>query len=244
MIVRMFIPLKVRIPRTYPGVRVLSSLRLYRLAQRLSTGVHFELNTNNVITLRVVILHPIDFQKKAGQMYLPGFQLRRTDYALASLRRASSKPIRPIPRREIAAPESGTAPTALLFAENENSAWSVPLEFWVVNIQLIFVGVNPLPLTMPVPSIVSSPAFCVTRVEEERSKVKPPTNQRAGVDVDGLNIYGVPIVAWVPGAIAAKMPVLPLVTLLNPALPNTSNQVSTLVAVAKEVVSNATEPAN
>ena len=81
-------------------------------------------------------------------------------------------------------------------------------------------------------------------VEEERSKVKPPTLQRAGVDVDGLNIYGVPIFAWVPAGIAPKAPVLPAVTLLNPALPNTSNQVSTLVAVAKEVVSNLTEPAN
>ena len=156
----MFVPLKVRIPRTYPGVRVLSSLRLYRLAQRLSTGVHFELNTNNVITLRVVILHGSIFKKKAGQMFLPGFQLRRSDYALASLRRHSSKPIRPIPRSEIAAPESGTEPTLLLFAENENIAWSVPLEFWVVNIQLIFVGVNPLPLTMPVPLIVRSVAVC------------------------------------------------------------------------------------
>jgi len=177
-------------------------------------------------------------------MFLPGFQLRRTDYALASLRRASSKPIRPIPRRDIVVPESGTAPTLLLFAENENIAWSTPLEFWVVNIQVIFVGVNPLPLTMHAPSIVSCVAVCIMRVEERRLKVKPPTLQRAGVGVDGLNIYGVPIFAWVPAGIAPKAPVLPAVTLLNPALPNTSNQVSTLVAVAKEVVSNLTEPAN
>ena len=73
--------------------------------------------------------------------------------------------------------------------------------------------------------------------------MKPPTLQRAGVAVDGLNIYGVAIVAWVPAAIPEKLPVLPAVTLLNPALPNTSRQVFTLVAVAKEVVSNATEPA-
>ena len=150
-------------------------------------------------------------------MFLPGFQLRRTDYALASLRRASSKPIRPIPRRDIVVPESGTAPTLLLFAENENIAWSTPLEFWVVNIQVIFVGVNPLPLTMPAPSIVSCVAVCIMRVEERRLKVKPPTLQRAGVGVDGLKIQGCAIVACVPGAIPAKSPVL-LVTLLKPAL--------------------------
>ena len=42
--------------------------------------------------------------------------------------------------------------------------------------------------------------------------------------------------------IAPKAPVLPAVTLLNPALPNTSNQVSTLVAVAATAIAAARDP--
>jgi hypothetical protein len=42
----------------------------------------------------------------------------------------------------------------------------------------------------------------------------------------------------------AKAPVAPSITLLKPALPFESNQVFTLVAVAREFVSNWTAPAN
>ena len=80
-------------------------------------------------------------------------------------------------------------------------------------------------------------------VDERRSKVKPPTLHRPGVAVDGLNIQGCAMVACVPAGIPAKSPVLPDVTLVKPALPFASNQVFTLVAVAREWVSNWTAPA-
>jgi hypothetical protein len=73
--------------------------------------------------------------------------------------------------------------------------------------------------------------------------VKPPTLYRPGVGVDGLNIQGCAMVACVPAGIPAKSPVPPGATELKPGLLFTSNQVTTLVAVAKELVSNWTEPA-
>ena len=73
--------------------------------------------------------------------------------------------------------------------------------------------------------------------------MKPPTLHRAGVGLDGLNIQGCAIVAWVLAAIPLKSPVAPGATLLKPALLFMSNQVITIVAVAREFVSNWTEPA-
>jgi hypothetical protein len=79
------------------------------------------------------------------------------------------------PRRATAEPPSGTA---LPFAENENIALVRPPAFWVVKAQVMAVGSNPLPLTIPLPSITRVEAFRVTTVDERRSKVKPPTLQR------------------------------------------------------------------
>ena len=99
------------------------------------------------------------------------------------------------------------------------------------------VGSNPLPLTIPLPSIVRFAAVCVTIVDERRSKVKPPTFQRPGVGVDGLNTQGAVKVAGVFIGIAKKSPVLPASTWkLIKAM--------TVVAVSKEFVSNWAEPPN
>lgn len=150
-------------------------------------------------------------------------------------------PISVIPKRATAEPPSG-AETVFPLPENENVVRVLPPALWVVKLQSMAVGSNPLPLTIPLPSIARIEAVCVTTVAERRSKVKPPTLHKPGVGVDGLNVHG-NILACVPGAIPAKLPVA-LVTLLKPALWNTSNQVTTLVAVAKELVSNCTSPAN
>jgi hypothetical protein len=106
-----------------------------------------------------------------------------------------------------------------------------------VNIQSMPVGSNPLPLTIPLPSIVRDDAVCVTIVDERRSKVKPPTLHRPGVGVDALNIQGAPKVAEVFIAIPEKSPV-------SPASTWALIQETTLVAVSKEFVSNWAVPAN
>jgi hypothetical protein len=58
-------------------------------------------------------------------------------------------------------------------------------------------------------------------VELRRSNVNPPTLQSAGVGVEGLNIHGVAMAAWVPSAMPEKSPVV-AATFENPAFPNTS----------------------
>ena len=99
------------------------------------------------------------------------------------------------PRRAAAEPPSGAATP---FAENENVVLGLPPELWVVKLQSMAVGSNPLPLTIPFPSITRVEAFCITIVDERRSKVKPPVLHRPGVGVDGLNIHGCAMVACVP----------------------------------------------
>jgi hypothetical protein len=48
---------------------------------------------------------------------------------------------------------------------------------------------------MPVPVILRKVNVCVTTVELRRLNVNPPTLQRPGVGVEGLNIHEVAIVA-------------------------------------------------
>jgi hypothetical protein len=138
------------------------------------------------------------------------------------------------PRRATAEPPSGTA---LPFAENENDVLVTPPALWVVKLQSMAVGSNPLALTIPVPSIVRVFAVCVTTVDERRSKVKAPTLHRPGVGVDELNIQGALKVAPVFIGIPEKSPVLPASTWVL-------IQATTVVAVSKEFVSNWAEPPN
>jgi hypothetical protein len=127
---------------------------------------------------------------------------------------------------------SGTATPS---AENENIACVLTPELCVVKLSLP-VGSNPLPPTIPVPSITRADAFCIAIVDERRSKVKPPTVLRSGVGVDGLNIQGAAIVTGVFTGIPAKSPVLRASTC-------ELIQLTTLFAVNKEFVSNVDEPA-
>ena len=60
---------------------------------------------------------------------------------------------------------------------------------------------------MPVPVILRKVDVCVTTVELRRLNVNPPTLQRPGVGVEGLNIHEVAIVALVPNAMLEKFPV-------------------------------------
>src|SRR6267143_5515284 len=151
---------------------------------------------------------------------------------MRSFRRRTSIPISAIPKRATAVPPSGTA---LPLAENENIALRDPPELVVAKPHCIAVGVNPLPLTIPFPVITRANAFCTTTVDESRSNVKPATLHRPGVAIDGLNVQG-DIVTGVFTGIPEKTPVLPASTW-------GLTQETTLVAVAKEVVSNCAEPA-
>ena len=116
-----------------------------------------------------------------------------------------------IPRRTTAEPPSGTAEEfpAEEFAKNEDIVG--PL-FWVVKLHVIAVGVNPLPLTTPVPSMARTELVCIMTVDESRSKVKPATLHKAGTGVDGLNCQGAVKVTAVFTGIPAKSPVLPAST--------------------------------
>lgn len=136
------------------------------------------------------------------------------------------------PKRATDEPPSGTV---LPFAENENIDLWWPPAFCVVKAQVICVGSNPLPLTVPVPSTVRDVALRPVTLDERRSKVKPATLQRPDVGVDGLNVQGALKVTAVFRGIAAKSPVPPASTWAL-------IQELTVVAVNKESVSNFTEP--
>src|SRR5947199_10037731 len=115
---------------------------------------------------------------------------------------------RAAPSNITVAPRSGT-PGEEPFAENENIMWVCPPAFWVVKAQSMDVASKPLPLTVPCPKISRKVAVWCMTVEDIRSKVNPPTLQRCGVGVDGLNIQGCAMSACVPGSIEAKVPVFP-----------------------------------
>ena len=123
--------------------------------------------------------------------------------------RRTSNPVSPSPKRATAEPPSGTA---LPFAENENIALVWPPAFWVVKAQVMAVGSNPLPLTIPLPSTVRDDAVRCVTVDERRSKVKPATLHRPGVGVDGLNAQGAVTATGVFIGIPAKSPVPPAST--------------------------------
>src|SRR3954447_24349605 len=125
----------------------------------------------------------------------------------------------PIPRRATAEPPSGT-PCVAEFAEKLKKSW-LPPAFWTVKAHVAAVDVKPLPLMKPVPVMLRKVAVCATTVELRRSNVNPPTLQRPGVAVEGLNIHGVAILAWLPSAMPAKSPLV-AATLEKPAFPNTS----------------------
>jgi hypothetical protein len=152
---------------------------------------------------------------------------------MRSFLRRISIPVSAIPRRATAEPPSGTA---LPFAENENIALVCPPAFWVVKAQVIAVGSNPFPLTIPVPSTVRDVAVRCVTVDERRSKVKPAALHRAGVGVDGLNTQGAENVAGVFTGMEAKSPVPPASTWVL-------NQATTVVAVNKEFVLKLHPPA-
>ena len=128
---------------------------------------------------------------------------------MRSLLRRTSIPVSARPRRATAEPPSGTA---LPFAENENIALVRPPAFWVVKAQVMAVGSNPLPLTIPLPSTVRDDAVRCVTVDERRSKVKPATLHRPGVGVDGLNAQGAVTATGVFIGIPAKSPVPPAST--------------------------------
>jgi hypothetical protein len=71
--------------------------------------------------------------------------------------RQTSIPVSANPRRASAdAAGSGTATPS---AENENFVAELPPALWVENAHSMFVGSNPLPLTIPVPDILRNLAF-------------------------------------------------------------------------------------
>ena len=110
------------------------------------------------------------------------------------MRRMNSITHRLIPSRATAEPPSGTpcVPTPTprpTFAEKLKNFW-LPPAFGTVKAHDIAVGKNPLPsLTVPRLLMLRNVAFCVTIVELRRSNVNPPTLQRPGVAVEGLNIH-------------------------------------------------------
>jgi hypothetical protein len=74
-----------------------------------------------------------------------------------SFLRQTSIPVSANPRRASAdAAGSGTAAPS---AENENFVAELPPALWVENAHSMFVGSNPLPLTIPVPDILRNLAF-------------------------------------------------------------------------------------
>ena len=106
-----------------------------------------------------------------------------------------------------------------------------------VKLQVPGVGSKPFPLALPIPVTLRKFALWVTTVEEVRSNVKPPTFHRPGLAGPGigmagvpeLNVHGAPMVALVPADILEKS----MVSLETKEL----FQISTSVAVAKDVVS-------
>jgi len=140
--------------------------------------------------------------------------------------------------RETAEPPSGTLAA---FAEKLKNV-CLPKAFWDVKAHAPSVGSNPLPLRMPVPVILRKVDVCVTTVELRRLNVNPPTLQRPGVGVEGLNIHEVAIVALVPNAMLEKFP-LTSATLEKPRFPLTSRHFTTRVALARDFESNCVAPA-
>ena len=100
---------------------------------------------------------------------------------------------RAAPSNMTAEPPSGT-PCVAEFAEKLKKSW-LPPAFWTVKAHVAAVDVKPLPLMKPVPVMLRKVAVCATTVELRRSNVNPPTLQRPGVAVEGLNIHGVAILA-------------------------------------------------
>jgi len=103
----------------------------------------------------------------------------------------------------------------------------------MLKLQVAGVGVDPLPLTVPVPSTLRNLELWETILDDVRSKVKPPTLHRAGCDPE-LKVQGAVIVTAVPKAMPLKLP-LELVT-------NEVFQVLTCVAAARDVESSVTTP--
>src|ERR1700730_17749652 len=103
----------------------------------------------------------------------------------------------------------------------------------MLKLQVAVVGVNPLPLTVPVPSTLRNVELCETIVDDVRSKVKPPTLHRAGCDPE-LEVRRLPIMTAVPKVMPTKLP-LELVT-------KGLVQVLTCVAAARDVESSVTVP--
>src|SRR5215467_12124044 len=92
-----------------------------------------------------------------------------------------------IPSRATAEPPSGTCED--VFAAKLKKSPVPPPEFDTVNAHLALVTSNPLPLTVPWPTMLRNVAVCVTIVALVRSNVNPSTLHRPGVAVEGLNTH-------------------------------------------------------
>src|ERR1051325_8816003 len=145
-----------------------------------------------------------------------------------------------IPSRATAEPPSGT-PTEAVFAEKLKKSPVPPPAFWTVNAHLAVVASNPLPLTVPTPVMLRNVADCITTVALVRSNVNPPTLHRPGVAVEGVNIHGTAIVAWVPSGTTTKSPVVAATFDKFGPFPNTSRHSRTLVTFWRADESKRTE---
>src|SRR5678815_3594048 len=92
--------------------------------------------------------------------------------------------VSPSPSKATVDPPSGAAKLSL--AEKLNTLLADG--DCAVKLHVPSVASNPLPVIVPVPEIRRKSAFCRTTIDPSRSKVKPPTLQRAGVGVDGVKI--------------------------------------------------------
>ena len=129
-------------------------------------------------------------------------QLKTAHFFEARKRRAPPKPRKLTPRRAKVAPPSGTRPADTVDDDqlNELSSEAAP---WVVKNQVPGVGSSPavVLVTVPDPEMLRKPGICKTIADDDRLKVNPPTDQRAGVGVDGLKIHGA---VKATGVLAAK----------------------------------------
>ena len=99
-------------------------------------------------------------------------------------------------------------------AENENTPLAAG--FWVLNFHVPGVGTKPLPLIVPVPLTARNPLPCWVMMDVVRSKVNPPTLQRAVRPEP--KVQGAVIATEAPTGTVAKLPDR-LTTVGGPPLP-------------------------